>query len=137
MIMLLYDMKFKITLFDMIELPLFVLFFLIYFLISTQKSKANFQILQLNPLLGVCNGLKLNLYTCTCYVSLWEEGFCLNSFCLFALFIHFFYSLADSRLSIWTRQMVLWLDVRFVYSFCQHLQLTKLLRICIIKLLHI
>ena len=46
MIMLLYDMKFRITLFDMIQSSPCVLFFPRYFLVLTQKTEANFQILQ-------------------------------------------------------------------------------------------
>ena len=49
MIMLLYDMKFRITLFDMIKPSPCVLFFPMNFLVSNQKTEANFQILQLNP----------------------------------------------------------------------------------------
>ena len=48
MIMLLYDMKLKITSFDMTEPSPWVLLFPMYFLVSTQKTQANFQILQLN-----------------------------------------------------------------------------------------
>ena len=48
MIMLLHDMKFRITSLDTIEPSSCVLFFPIYFLVSTQKSEASFQILQLN-----------------------------------------------------------------------------------------
>ena len=44
MIMLLYDMKFRITSFDMIESSPCVLFFPMYFLVSTQKTEANFEI---------------------------------------------------------------------------------------------
>ena len=46
MIMLLYNMKLRITSFDMIEGLPCVLFFPMYFLVSTQKIEANFQILQ-------------------------------------------------------------------------------------------
>ena len=42
-------MKFRITFFDMIEPSRCVLSFPMYFLVSTQKTEANFQILQLNP----------------------------------------------------------------------------------------
>ena len=49
MIMLLYDMKFRITSLDMIEPSSCILFFTMYFLVSTQKTEVNFQILQLNP----------------------------------------------------------------------------------------
>ena len=49
MIMLLFEMKFRITSFDMIESSSCVLFFPMYFLVLTQKTEANFQILQLNP----------------------------------------------------------------------------------------
>ena len=49
MIMLLYDMKFRISWLDMIVSLPFVLFFPMHFLVSTQKAEANFQILQLNP----------------------------------------------------------------------------------------
>ena len=42
-------MKFRITSFDMVESSPWVLFFLIYFLISTQETEANFPILQCNP----------------------------------------------------------------------------------------
>ena len=49
MIMLLYEMKFRITPLDMIEPSSCILFFLMYFLVSTQKTEANFQILQFNP----------------------------------------------------------------------------------------
>ena len=48
MIMLLYNMKFRIVLFDMIEPSPCVMFFPMYFLVSAQKTEANFQILQLN-----------------------------------------------------------------------------------------
>ena len=65
------NMKFRITWFYMIEPSLCVIFFPMYFLISTQKTEENFQILQLKLLLRVCNGLKLNL--CPCYFSLWKE----------------------------------------------------------------
>ena len=47
MIMLLYDMKFRITSLDMIMPSSRRLFFPIYFLVRTQKAEANFQILQL------------------------------------------------------------------------------------------
>ena len=47
--MLLYDMKFRIISLDMIEPSSCILFFPIYFLVSTQKTEANFQILQLIP----------------------------------------------------------------------------------------
>ena len=50
--MLLYDMKFRITSFVNIEQSTCVLFFPMYFLVSTQKTEANFEpnfaILQLN-----------------------------------------------------------------------------------------
>ena len=49
MIMLLFEMKFRITSFDMIESSSSVLFFPMYFLVLAQKTEANFQILQLNP----------------------------------------------------------------------------------------
>ena len=50
MIMLLYHMKFRITCFGMIKpLPCVLLFFPMFFLVSTQKTEATFQILQLNP----------------------------------------------------------------------------------------
>ena len=49
MIMLSYDMKFRITLLDMIEPSSCVLFFPMYFVVSTQKTETNFQILKLNP----------------------------------------------------------------------------------------
>ena len=42
MIMILYDMKFRITSFDMIEPSPCVLLFPMYFLVSTQKTEANF-----------------------------------------------------------------------------------------------
>ena len=48
-IMLLYDMKFRITSFDMNEPPHCVLYFPMYFLLSTQKTETNFKILQSNP----------------------------------------------------------------------------------------
>ena len=53
--LVLYDyavnhMKFRITCFGMIEpLPCVLLFFPMFFLVSTQKTEATFQILQLNP----------------------------------------------------------------------------------------
>ena len=46
MIMLLYDMKFRITSFDMIQSSPCVLFFPMYFLALSQKTEANFQILK-------------------------------------------------------------------------------------------
>ena len=49
MIMLLYDMKFWITLFEMIEPSPCVFFFPMHFLVPTQKTEAKFQILQWNP----------------------------------------------------------------------------------------
>ena len=150
--MLLYDMKFRITSFDMIELSLSVLLFPMYFVVSTRqkKPKQTFKfcngtptsitdvakILSHSPLWKVCGRLNLNF--CTWFFSLWKEGFCLNLSFLFALFIQdTFFSLADPGLSTWTRQIVLSLEVQFIYSFSKQMQLTKSLYICITKLLHI
>ena len=49
MTVLLYDMKFRITSFDMIEPLSCVLFFPMYFLVLTQKTESNFHILQWHP----------------------------------------------------------------------------------------
>ena len=92
MIMLLYDMIFWITSFDMIEPSPCILLFPMYFLVLTQKPKAKFQTLQWYPyfhywrrkdttvshflLWKGCSRLKLNLWTCY-YFSL-KRGFCLN-----------------------------------------------------------
>ena len=43
-VVLLYDIKFRITSFDMIKPLPCVLFFPMYFLVFTQKTEANFQI---------------------------------------------------------------------------------------------
>ena len=152
MIMPLYDMKFRITLFDVTEISPCVLFFPMYFLVSTRrkKPKQTFKFCNGTPtsitdvtkilshflLQKVCIRLKLNF--CTWSFSLQKEGFCLNLFCLFALVIHdTFFSLADPGLSTWTRQIILSLDVQFIYSFFKQIQLAKLLHMCITKLLHI
>ena len=137
--MLLYDMKLRITLFDMIESSPCALLFPMYFLISTQKTEAYLQILQFRLLTSkryshfllwkIFNRLKWSL--CTCYFSLWKERFA----CLFVFAL--FFSLAEPLLSIWTRQIGFSLDIQFIYSFSQQIQLTQLLHICITKLLHI
>ena len=126
--MLLYDMKLRITLFDMIESSSCVLFFPTYFLISTQRTEA-YQRYSHFLLWKIFNRLKWSL--CTCYFSLWKERFA----CLFVFAL--FFSLAEPLLSIWTRQIGFSLDIQFIYSFSQQIQLTQLLHICITKLLHI
>ena len=111
-------MKLRITLFDMIESSSCVLFFPTYFLISTQRTEA-YQRYSHFLLWKIFNRLKWSL--CTCYFSLWKERFaCLIVFALF-------FSLAEPGLSIWTRQIVFSLDVQFLYSFSQQIQLTQLL----------
>ena len=49
--MLLYDLNFRITSFDMIEPLPCVLFFPMYFLVLAEKTEGNFQILKLTPTL--------------------------------------------------------------------------------------
>ena len=105
MIMLLYGMGFRITSFGKIDPSPCVLFFRMYFPVSTQKTKANFKILQLNPtsitdvtkilshflLWKVCNRLKLNL--CTCYFFFGKRVlFKLSFVCLFFLYKTLFFA---------------------------------------------
>ena len=56
--------------------------------------------------------------------------------CLFFYARHFFL-LAKPRFSICTRQILFSLDVQFIHSFSQLIQFTKLLHLCITKLVHI
>ena len=110
---LLHDMKFRITSFDMIESSPCILFLPMYFLVSTQKNKINFQILQWNPYLDywrgkdtitfllwkVCNRLKLHL--CKCSFSLWKKGFFKIDFFVCFFYTRHFVSLGERRLLIW------------------------------------
>ena len=98
--MLLYDMKLRVTLFDMIESSPCLLFFPTYFLISSQKTEAYLQISQFRFLTSkrysyfllwkTFNRLKWSLYTC--YFSLWKERFAWIEFCLFVCFCTFFFT---------------------------------------------
>ena len=98
--MLLYDMKLRVTLFDMIESSPCLLFFPTYFLISSQKTEAYLQISQFRFLTSkrysyfllwkTFNRLKWSLYTC--YFSLWKERFAWIEFCLFVRFCTFFFA---------------------------------------------
>ena len=84
----------------------------------------------------VCNRLKLSL--CMCYFSLWEEDIVQIDFCLIALFIQDRFFLAngartfnmDETDSNVCRPLV-------YYSSSKQIQLTKLIHICISKLLYI
>ena len=76
MIMLLYDMKFGIISFDMIEPSSSVLFFPMCFLVSINDG-AKIQILSHFLLLKVCNRLKLN----DLFFSL-ERGLFLTKYCI-------------------------------------------------------
>ena len=127
-------MKFRITLFDMIEPSPCVLFFLVstqqmYFLVSTQKTEANFQIFCNGNLISItdvakillhfqlwkiCNRLKSNLCRCS-FFSL--EGEFLFNLVLFvcSFYARHLFSLAELGLSIWARQIVLPLDVSSLF----------------------
>ena len=93
MIMLPYDIKFRITLFDMTESLPCVLLFLMYFFVLTQIAETNFQIFQFRILTSqryshfllwkVCNRLKLKR---TCYFSFGKRVLFKFDFCLLALF---------------------------------------------------
>ena len=126
---LLYGMKFRITSFGMIKPSPWVLFFPMYFVYWHKKPKQTFTFCNGTPtsianvakillhflLWKVCNMLKLNLYTC---FFLFGERFDLNWFCLFALFYkRSFFLLAKPGISIWMTQIVLSLEVHFIYSF--------------------
>ena len=88
MIVLLYDKKFRITSFVMIKPSPCVLFFPMYYLVSTQKTKANLQTFQFHN--GTCTSTTdvakyyyivcnmLNLNFCNCSFPLWKKCFCLN-----------------------------------------------------------
>ena len=65
MIVLLYDKKFRITSFVMIKPSPCVLFFPMYFLVSTQKTEGNFQNFAIKPLLRLLTSQRY--YYTFCY----------------------------------------------------------------------
>ena len=106
MMVLLYDLKFRLDSFDMFEPSLCIRFFPMYFLVSTQIQKQTFKLwietltlttdavkILLHFLLyKVCNRLKLNLL-CTWSFSLWKEVFFkIDVFCLFFLYKLLFFA---------------------------------------------
>ena len=96
MIVLLYDIKFRIILFDMIEPLPCILFFTVNFLVSTQKSKvSNFQIFQTFKFCSWTSTLTTEVAKMISHFLLWyihvlflslERRFCLNWFLLVSYF---------------------------------------------------
>ena len=135
--MLLYNMNFRITSYGMTEPSPCVLFFPMYYLVSTQKTKANLQTFQFHN--GTCTSTTdvakyyyivcnmLNLNFCNCSFPLWKKCFCLNWYIFFLYKTPF--PLAEPEHSIW----ILFLDVQFIHSFSQQIQKVKWLQICIPK----
>ena len=96
MIVLLYDIKFRIILFDMIEPLPCILFFPVTFLVSTQKSKvSNSQIFQTFKFCSWTSTLITEVAKMISHFLLWyihvlflslERRFCLNWFLLVSYF---------------------------------------------------
>ena len=102
------------------------LFFPIYFLVSTQKTEANFQTFQWIPyfsyfggvllhflLWKVYNWLKLNL--CACYFFFGKKVLFKLILLVCSLCTRQSFSLVESGLSIWTRQ-ILYVSLNYYMS---------------------